>query len=713
MLNKFKFLILFLVISVMTSSIPVFAATYSTTQVPYENYTYWEGVNGESKKAVHSKAMFLPSSHINSQSLGIEPFKEIKDVFSDDNGKVYILDSRASRIVVLNEDYTVLKDFTDIDDNGNKISFVGARGIFVSEKGNIYIADTENNRIVIADSNGNLIKIIEKPQTSLIPDDFEFRPVSLVLSNKDDMYVLCDGSFYGAVVFNEHLEFQGFYGSNTVTSGIIEGIASLWNGIFMSDNKRENSEKKLPYQFTDLCIDSKGFIYTVTGKTETDSNSVGQIKKLSPSGTSILGGDSYNYVDEGYVVESTDVIGTRVQDLLSIDVDEEGYIYALDSTYGRIFVYNSENRLMSAFGGGIGKGTQLGTFTSASQIDEHNGDILICDSTNNNITVFKPTEYGINCFKANILTMNGDYASAKPLWQEIINQDSNNQLAYVGLAKAYISEGDYSNAIDFAKNAYDKELYDQAFEQVRRKFIGENFTLLFFGIIAIVGLIIFTVVFVKKKKITLIKNKEIRLMFNTIRHPVNTFDLIKENNSGSVLIAGVLVLIYYIVTILKTTYSGFAFNDFNSATFNSVFVLIRSVGAVVLWSICNWGVCTLFNGKGTIRKIFICTGYSIIPLIFGDLVYLVTSNIFTADEGAFLGIFSFLMMLFTVFYMSIAMIRLHDYSFGEFVLTSVLTILGIVLIIFFLFLVGVLLQQAYGFIVTILSEVFTGVGGLF
>ena len=81
-------------------------------------------------------------------------------------------------------------------------------------------------------------------------------------------------------------------------------------------------------------------------------------------------------------------VTTMIQDLLSLDVDDNGYIFALDSTYGRIFVYNSENRLMSAFGGGRGFGNHLGTFTSACAIAEHLGDILVCDSINNNITVF-------------------------------------------------------------------------------------------------------------------------------------------------------------------------------------------------------------------------------------------------------------------------------------------------------------------------------------
>lgn len=694
-----------------TSAIPALAGSFSTTQVPYETYTYWEGVSGNLKKAVYSKPMYYADRHIDAQSLGMEKLNELKDIFCSESGETYILDSRASKIIVLNSDYSFKREISGIADNGEQLSFTGASGIFVGEDGLIYIADTENARVLIADSNGSLIKSLGAPESALIPEGFDFRPTKIAVSSMHDLYVLCDGSFYGALVFDKYYSFKGFYGSNTVKSSIAEGLANLWSQLFMSDNKRENSEKSLPFQFTDLCMDRDGFIYTTTGKTEDEGEVTGQIKKLSPAGNSILGGDSYNYVDEGYADVKGDTVSTRVQDLLAIDVDSDGYIYALDSTYGRVFVYSPESRLMTAFGGGLTKGTSLGTFISACSIAENNGDILVCDSTNNNITVFRITEYGESCKKANLMTTNGDYAAAKPLWQEIHNQDANNQMAYVGLAKAAMAEGDYQLALEYAKDGYDRELYDEAYSNVRKSFISRHFTLLFLGAVAIVGLIIAAAVIIKKKNITLIKNKQLKLMFSVISHPVASFDTIKEKKSGSVLLATVLLAIYYAVAVMKSMFCGFSFSSFDSGSFNSVFVLVKTIGAVVLWSICSWGVGALFGGKGTIRNIYIVTCYCLMPLIFSDAVYIVASNLLTADEGAFLGIFTTVMLLIAAFYLIIAIIRIHDYSFGEFIITTLLSVFGIVLIIFFVFLVAVLVQQLGGFIITLISEAVKVIGG--
>ena len=711
MSNRIKKLISIIVLSVLMISLPVSAATVSTTQVPYESYTYWEGFSGKLKKAVYSKPMYEAKTQITANSLGVDGFSGLKDVFADSNNNVYILDSVGPRIVVLNEKYEFIKEIKSVNENGTDISFKGASGLFVSDKGKIYIADTNNSRVLITDQNGNLIKELGLPESSLIPESFVFRPTAVAVNSDEDIYVLSDGSFYGAIVYDKHYQFQGFYGSNSVKNSVLEGLLSLWNKLFLTDEKRENSEKSLPYQFTDLCIDSKGFIYTTTGKTETEGNSTGQIKKLSPSGISILGGDSYNYVDEGYSDTSGTMISTRIQDLLSLDVDDNGYIFALDSTYGRIFVYNSENRLMTAFGGGAGNGNHLGLFKTACAIAENNGDILVCDSTNGYVTVFSPTEYGKSCMQANLLTSDGDYLAAKPIWEEIHNQDSNNQMAYAGLAKAYLAEGDYSLALEYAKSGYDRDIYDQAFEEVRNQFIRDNFTVLFLLILLIAALIIGIVLYVKKKKIRVVKNKNIRLMFSVLTHPVDSIDKIKEKNEGSVLLATIIVIVYYIVTTLKSIFSGFSFSYFDASTYNSLFVLVRSAGAVLLWTVCNWAVCTLFNGKGTIRNIYISTSYCILPLIFGDAVYLIASNFLTSSEGAFLNIFSALMIMATAFYLIIAMIRIHDFSFGNFALTTILSIFGMVVMVFFIFLICILFQQLFGFLVTLISEIVKIIGG--
>ena len=99
--------------------------------------------------------------------------------------------------------------------------------------------------------------------------------------------MLCDGAYYGALLFAPSGEFSGFYGANTVKGSALTTLSYLWDALTKNDDKRAYSVKKLPYRFFDLSIDEKDFVYTCTGQTD-NASSNGQIKKLSPNGVNIL-----------------------------------------------------------------------------------------------------------------------------------------------------------------------------------------------------------------------------------------------------------------------------------------------------------------------------------------------------------------------------------------------------------------------------------------
>ena len=63
-------------------------------------------------------------------------------------------------------------------------------GIFVDKKLNLYIADTENGRIVVLDRNQNLKDIFTPQKGDSIPEEFAFKPVSLVTDESGRMFVV-------------------------------------------------------------------------------------------------------------------------------------------------------------------------------------------------------------------------------------------------------------------------------------------------------------------------------------------------------------------------------------------------------------------------------------------------------------------------------------------------------------------------------------------
>ena len=106
----FKLIIAFLIVTML--AFPVFSATASTAidspELSYESYTYWQDYAGQEKKAVYCKPMYEPAFAIDYKYLGASSLTEINDVCTDKNGNVYILDSGAGVIYVLDKEYNYL-----------------------------------------------------------------------------------------------------------------------------------------------------------------------------------------------------------------------------------------------------------------------------------------------------------------------------------------------------------------------------------------------------------------------------------------------------------------------------------------------------------------------------------------------------------------------------------------------------------------------------
>ena len=272
------------------------------------------------------------------------------------------------------------------------------------------------------------------------------------------------------------------------------------------------------------------------------------------------------------------------------------------------------------------------------------------------------------------------------------------------MARVYFAAGEYDLAMKYAKIGYDYHTYSLAYEFVRTDFIERNIYLMAGIILAVVIALCVFVHFKRKNNIVIIKNQELKLLSRVMLHPSDVFNEIKQKKRGSVLIGLILIIVYYITATLKETESGFLFKSPSNTSFNSALILLQTVGIVLLWTICNWAVCTLQDGKGKMREIFIVTSYSLVPLIISNIVYTIASNMILASEAAFLSIFLTVMQLFTAFILIVGTIVIHDYTFGKFVGTTLLSVFGILIVIFLAIVIVILVQQVFMFIGTIYRE---------
>lgn len=668
------------------------------------SFTHWETA-GEIL-TVPARDMYRPIASYTAGDWGLEdPIEGITDIFCTEEGMTYLLCGDESKLYLLNKDYSLNKEIVVKDADGFEVDYTGALGVYV-EGDTIYLCDTIGTRIILLDMDGNIKGEITIPDSDVIPDDFLFQPTELARDADNNLYVLSQGSYYGALVFDEELNFAGFYGANTVEYTVLDFFGYVWDMLTMTDAKRERQIRKLPYAFVSMTADSDGFIYTTT------SSSTGQIKMLSPGGTNILkshgidgvavDAGSFKFTEQKMILTYKKYMA---QKMAVIDVNENGYIYALESLYGFIYIYDSECNLLCAFGGGVEQGEELGMFASAKAMCLNGNQIVVGDSENDRITVFEMTEYGALVQKANDMYMDGDYADALPLWEQVLAMDGNSRLAYRGLAKAYYVTGDFEKSMDYAEMAYDYVTYDQAYRQVRNKMIADNFVWIFIGLIVLVAVVIVFLIYMKKRQTSLFSNIKLRTLMNTFVHPFQTFTDIKYKGYGSLPAAFVIIALFAFTSTLKITGSSFLFRTVDVYNYNSLFTLATTAGLLIMWIVANWLACTLMEGKGRMNEIAIVTAYSMVPMIAFNLLYTVLSYALSYEDAAILNGLATVMTIFTAFLLIVAIMTVHEYTFGKFILSTVITIFFMILIVFVIFMMIIMLQQLFNFINSLYTEV--------
>ena len=290
MMRKLLYIIRLLTVAVLIAGIAVVnVSAEEISNVPYTNYTYWKGYFN--KTAVPTKAVYEAVKKLDASNPGVGAFNEVNHLYSDGEF-LYIMDSGNGRILKLDRDYRATEIITSVTYNGENLEFKGAKGLFIKD-GELFLADTENKRVLCV-KNGEVFKIIEKPESTAIPADYSFAPTRIIRDDNNYLYVLCDGSYYGAMVFDDKYNFVGFFGANNVKTTVFGAIKNMVTSLFETEEKHNASVQMLPYQIKDMCIDSSGFICAVNGE------EAGQIRRLGTDGSNIL------KVTENYVhLEST------------------------------------------------------------------------------------------------------------------------------------------------------------------------------------------------------------------------------------------------------------------------------------------------------------------------------------------------------------------------------------------------------------------------
>jgi len=651
------------------------------------NYSYW----GES---VPAPQPYAPAGVVYGNDLGIGSFASPQDLYVGKDGMIYVVDTGNSRIVALDDQFRVKRIITEFNNNGKKDTFNQPEGIYVDADGLMVVADTQNRRLVELKSDGTFVREIGEPKSTLIRSGFQYTPIKVTVDFAKRIYVISRGSYEGVIEFDADGTFTGFIGTNRVKFNPID---LFWKRI-STKAQREQMQQFVPIEFNNLDLDDDGFIYTTTSEENSDT----PMKRLNPSGVDILRSKGY-FPPKGDV--KTAEVGSRPGSSIFIDItsDVGGMYSALDSKRGRIFTYDKDGNLLYVFGG---LGSQKGKFRTPSAIEMLGERMLVLDKDNNRITVFEPTRYGSLIREAVTSLYNGKIEQSTAAWHNVLKLNSNFEVAYIGIGKALMKQGDNKAAMDYFQNGNNREYYSEAFKRYRKEIVMESFGWIVLGIVVVVGLIV-AVVKLSRRRMAGKHYEEIGVLknpFYTMMHPFNGFWEMKFEKKGRVKVAIGILLLFVLVTIIKRQFSGFVVNFNNLADLNSINELKFIILPFLLWCIANWSLTTLMDGEGKFKEIVMATGYALLPFVIIYVPQTLYSRIITVDESPFYYLLDAIALIWFVWLLFIGTMTVHQYTAGKTVVTILLTLVVIGIILFLGVLFFSMIQQIINFATSIYQE---------
>lgn len=513
-------------VTALSMTVSAFAAE------PYDSYIYdtWED-------AIPSQNAYRIDRAVTGADMGLDRLSDpedplfisedasarlnnCKDLFLDtDEQTFWVADTDNNRVLRLDMNlkltgvYTGVWGDTEInvgEDGESKFAapsgIYSKRSLFTDEL-YIYIADYDNSRVVKAsvesDRKLSLVQEYTKPETELYSVE-TFNPSKVIADLAENVYAVCTSVNTGSVQFNKDGEFQGYYGANRVevTAKVI--AQKLWRKI-ASNEQIAGMTRNVPVEYANFDIDEDGFIYTVTEAANTTTDAV---KKLNPAGYNIWdnsAGNEYTFGDVAgeYDATTNSSYSTRLTDIV---VSDNGIINVLDFATGRVFQYDRECNLLCIFGTKNSTNDQRGSFSNPNAVEAYGNNIYVIDGSKNDITVYSETTFGKLMHEAVELYDQGRYSEAKPIWQEVVSRDGGYPLAYIGLGKAALNDGEYSDALDYFETAYDQDDYDKAFKYAREEFCQDNFTAIIVIVVVVVVLLL-VLARLHKKGIYIIKGR--------------------------------------------------------------------------------------------------------------------------------------------------------------------------------------------------------------
>lgn len=210
--------------------------------------------------------------------------------------------------------------------------------------------------------------------------------------------------------------------------------------------------------------------------------------------------------------------------------------------------------------------------------------------------------------------------------------------------------------------------------------------------------------FIKKDKFSQYI-KSLKFALYCITHPLDGFWDLTHEKRGSIAAANTILILTLLARILGLQYTSFLFNEVYWPEVNIFLYIASIIFPLALWCLGNWGLTTLFDGKGRLGQVYMATCYGMTPYPLIQFPLIILSNIVTVDEGAFYGVFSVLALVWAGLLIIAAMMQIHEYSLSKTILFTVASIFAMLVLVFILLLFFSMISQGISYFISLGREI--------
>ncbi|MCH5201216.1 MAG: hypothetical protein J1F60_09685 [Oscillospiraceae bacterium] len=646
---------------------------------PYVTYT----INGYGQIR-QTQTAYL--AHATITKFGEEALAAPSDIFIAPDGLIYVADSGNARIVVGNAEGELVK----IVGTG---TLINPRGVYVTDNGDIYVADRDASRIFIFDKSGALVREYGKPGSPLYGDELTFLPIKIVVNDAGIMFVVCESNTNGIVEISptDGGTFLGYFGTNNASKDI---MTIIYRAI-LTDAQRAKMVSNIPATPTNLTIDSKGLIYTVTRGNQNET-----LKRLNIAGTNMI-----SNFDDTYADTPTAVVAGNHDNVYV--ADQQGYI----------FEYNNEGEMLFVFGGPDDGSQRVGLSTMVSGISIDTQDrIYVLDSDKAQIQIYQPTEFTNLLHEALYLYSKGRYTDAKEPLTEILKMNSMFDYANKAMGRCYFYEDNYEQALRYARLAKDYSGYSDAYWEIRNVWLKNNIMTAILVVVLIVVAIYVIKLLDKKKQILKKPKKALKKLKKNwfisnlcyaghfMKNPADAAYGIAAEGRANWIVSTCLLVVFMVEFVISKYTCGFLMKDVMEGRYEILSDIGMILAVVVAVTACTYLVCTINEGEGTVKKIYTFFCYSLLPyIVFTPLVYIL-SHVLTSNEIFLTNMLNILTYGWIAVIAVIGLKEVNNFSVGQTVKVIFLTVFTALILALLIFIIYVLWAQVFEFVFAIIGE---------